>query len=53
MMLDRMGQRDRAERLERAVRRVVAEGKDLTPDVGGRGDTRSFTDRVVKTVENG
>ena len=47
MMLDRMGQRDRALRLEGAVRRVVGAGRDLTPDLGGKGTTASFTDRVV------
>src|SRR5262245_33032669 len=53
MMLDRMGQRDRAQRLESAVRQVIAEGKDLTPDIGGSATTKSFTDRVVAAVMNG
>jgi isocitrate dehydrogenase (NAD+) len=47
MMLDRLGQRERALRLERAVRRAIEVGRDLTPDLGGRGTTASFTDRVV------
>jgi isocitrate dehydrogenase (NAD+) len=47
MMLDRLGQRDRALRLERAVRQVIEAGRDLTPDLGGSGSTGSFTDRVV------
>jgi isocitrate dehydrogenase (NAD+) len=47
MMLDRLGQRDRALRLEGAVRRVIGAGRDLTPDLGGKGTTTSFTDRVV------
>ncbi|HET6280613.1 MAG TPA: isocitrate/isopropylmalate dehydrogenase family protein [Polyangia bacterium] len=47
MMLERLGQRDRGLRLEAAVRRVIAEGRDLTPDLGGKGTTQSFTDRVV------
>jgi isocitrate dehydrogenase (NAD+) len=46
MMLDRLGQRERALRLERAVRQVIEAGRDLTPDLGGRGSTSSFTDRV-------
>ena len=50
MMLDRMGQRDRGQRLERAVRRAIAAGRDLTPDLGGKGTTTSFTDRVVEQV---
>jgi isocitrate dehydrogenase (NAD+) len=47
MMLERLGQRERGVRLEAAVRRVIAEGRDLTPDLGGKGTTQSFTDRVV------
>jgi isocitrate dehydrogenase (NAD+) len=47
MMLDRIGQRERGLRLESAVREVIAAGEDLTPDLGGKGSTRAFTDRVV------
>jgi isocitrate dehydrogenase (NAD+) len=47
MMLDRLGQRERAVRLERAVRRTIEVGRDLTPDLGGRGTTAAFTDRVA------
>jgi isocitrate dehydrogenase (NAD+) len=47
MMLERLGQKDRGLRLEAAVRRALANGKDLTPDLGGTGTTQSFTDRVI------
>ena len=50
MMLDRLGQRDRALRLERAVRQVIEGGRDLTRDLGGSGSTSSFTDRVVAAL---
>jgi isocitrate dehydrogenase (NAD+) len=50
MLLDRMGQRERGQRLETAIRRVIAEGLDLTPDIGGKGTTRAFTDRVIATL---
>ncbi len=50
MMLDRMGQRDRGQRIERAVRRAIAGGRDLTPDLGGKGTTASFTDRVIEEL---
>ena len=50
MMLDRLGQRDRALRLERAVRQVIEAGRELTPDLGGGGSTSSFTDRVVTAL---
>jgi len=47
LALERLGQRERAARLERAVRRAIEVGSDLTPDLGGRGTTATFTDRVV------
>jgi isocitrate dehydrogenase (NAD+) len=47
MMLERLGQKERGTRLEGAVRRAIANGKDLTPDLGGTGSTESFTDRVI------
>src|SRR5437762_12968735 len=47
MLLDRLGQRERGRRLENAIRKVIADGKDLTPDIGGRGSTASFNDRVI------
>jgi isocitrate dehydrogenase (NAD+) len=50
MLLERLGQRERAQRLEAAIREVIAAGKDLTPDLGGAGNTRSFTDRVVAAL---
>jgi isocitrate dehydrogenase (NAD+) len=51
MLLDRMGQRERSHRLELAIRKVIAEGKDLTPDIGGRGTTHSYTDRVIAALQ--
>jgi isocitrate dehydrogenase (NAD+) len=50
MMLDRMGQRQRAQRLEAAIRQVIAAGQDLTPDIGGKATTAAFTDRVVEVL---
>jgi isocitrate dehydrogenase (NAD+) len=50
MLLARMGERDRAQRLELAVRKAIAEGKDLTPDIGGTGTTESFTTRVIAAL---
>jgi isocitrate dehydrogenase (NAD+) len=47
MMLERLGQKDRGLRLEAAVRRALANAKDLTPDLGGKGTTQTFTDRVI------
>jgi isocitrate dehydrogenase (NAD+) len=50
MMLERLGQKDRGLRLETAVRRALANGRDLTPDLGGSGTTQSFTDRVISEL---
>jgi isocitrate dehydrogenase (NAD+) len=50
MLLDRIGSRQEARRLEAAVRKVIAAGKDTTPDIGGTGSTSSFTDRVVAAL---
>jgi isocitrate dehydrogenase (NAD+) len=51
MMLGRIGQKERGVRLEAAVRSAIAKGKDLTPDLGGAGTTRTFTDRVIAEIE--
>jgi isocitrate dehydrogenase (NAD+) len=50
MLLDRIGQRERARRLESAVRAAIAGGKETTPDIGGTGTTRTFTDRVIAAL---
>jgi isocitrate/isopropylmalate dehydrogenase len=51
MMLERVGQKERGVRLEAAVRRAIAKGKDLTPDLGGKGTTQTFTDRVIGELD--
>src|SRR6185312_16599150 len=53
MMLDHLGQHDRAARLENAIRQVIADGQDLTPDLGGQGTTTRFTERVMTAIERG
>ncbi len=53
MMLERLGQKERGLRLEAAVRRALASGRDLTPDLGGTGSTQSFTDRVIAELDAG
>src|SRR5690606_37106084 len=50
MLLDRLGERERAQRLENAIRRVIAEGRATTPDIGGTATTSAFTDRVVAAL---
>ncbi|MDX2022943.1 MAG: isocitrate/isopropylmalate family dehydrogenase [Deltaproteobacteria bacterium] len=48
MMLDRLGQRERGQRLERAIRATIAEGQHTTVDIGGRSGTMDFTKRVIQ-----
>src|SRR5215471_15506543 len=50
MLLDRIGQKERGGRLELAVRRVIARGKELTPDLSGRGSTESFADQIIREL---
>jgi isocitrate dehydrogenase (NAD+) len=50
MMLDHLGETAAAERLQKAVERVYAEGKSLTPDVGGTASTSQLTDAVIAAL---
>jgi isocitrate dehydrogenase (NAD+) len=53
LMLNHLGERDASKRLQAAVEWVYAEGRHVTPDVGGTGTTSSFTDAVVHRLETG
>ena len=47
MMLEHLGERAAAERLQRAIEAVYTEGTRLTRDVGGLASTSQFTDAVI------
>ncbi|HEU4918521.1 MAG TPA: isocitrate/isopropylmalate family dehydrogenase, partial [Candidatus Limnocylindrales bacterium] len=47
IMLRHLGHPDAADRLERAVRDVIAEGRTVTYDLGGTAGTRAFADAVI------
>lgn len=47
MMLAHLGFAEAAERLERALAAVYAEGRELTPDQGGEATTQRFCDAVA------
>lgn len=47
LMLDHLDQKEHAEAVRKAVRAVVAEGKDTTPDLGGNGTTSGYADAVI------
>ena len=47
MMLEHLGERTAAERLQRAIEAVYTEGTRLTRDVGGQASTSQFTDAAI------
>jgi isocitrate dehydrogenase (NAD+) len=47
MMLDHLGQPDRAGRIRRALEAVIREGKTVTRDLGGKASTNEFTDAII------
>jgi tartrate dehydrogenase/decarboxylase / D-malate dehydrogenase len=53
LMLEFLREEEAAKLVDGAVRGMLAEGVDLTPDLGGTGTTRTVTDAVVSRVESG
>lgn len=47
MMLEFLGEADASQALMTAIEAVTAEGKVLTPDLGGHARTLEFTDTVL------
>src|SRR5271169_1454709 len=50
MMLDHLGERSAARRIESALEAVHREGKHITQDVGGKAGTAEFTDAVISSL---
>jgi isocitrate dehydrogenase (NAD+) len=50
MMLDHLGERSAARRIESALERVHLEGKHITQDVGGKAGTQEFTEAVIGSL---
>ncbi|HEX8701532.1 MAG TPA: isocitrate dehydrogenase (NAD(+)) [Myxococcaceae bacterium] len=50
MMLDWLGLRDEARRMENAIQKVYTEGKTRTGDLGGSATTRDFTDAIIAAL---
>lgn len=50
MMLDHLGERSAARRIQAALERVHGEGKHITRDVGGEAGTDEFTQAVISTL---
>jgi isocitrate dehydrogenase (NAD+) len=51
MMLEHVGQRWSAQRIEAAVRRTLAAGRGLTRDLGGDGNTATITEQLIANLE--
>jgi isocitrate dehydrogenase (NAD+) len=51
MMLEHLGERQRAERIRAALTRVLTEGRIRTHDLGGHATTTEFTDAICREVE--
>jgi tartrate dehydrogenase/decarboxylase/D-malate dehydrogenase len=50
LMLSHLGRRDLHDRVVSAIERVVASGKTLTPDLGGKATTRDVADAVTREI---
>lgn len=50
MMLDYLGERDKAERIEQAVARVIAEGRVRTYDMGGSSSTTDMSAAIAAAI---
>jgi isocitrate dehydrogenase (NAD+) len=50
MMLDYLGERSAARRIEAALEKVYKEAKHTTQDVGGKAGTNEFTDAVIAAL---
>ena len=50
MMLRHLGEQPAAERMEAAIREVIADGRRVTYDLGGDTGTREFADAVIERM---
>jgi len=53
LMLRHLGEQAAAQRVEDAVRGVIAEGRSVTYDLGGSAGTSGFADAIVARLESG
>jgi isocitrate/isopropylmalate dehydrogenase len=53
MMLNHLGETEAANRIRTAYDSVLADGnpEHITPDIGGKGTTQSFTDAVIRAMK--
>ncbi len=50
MMLQHIGERDAAERIQKGLEKVLADGTLLTRDLGGNATTMQFTEAIIKNL---
>lgn len=50
LMLKHLNERERANRVQSALEKVLAEGKVLTRDLGGQATTLEFTDAIIHAL---
>ena len=50
MMLDYLGQRERGDRIRKALVATIRDGKSVTRDLGGTAGTEQFTDAIIKRL---
>jgi isocitrate dehydrogenase (NAD+) len=50
MLLEHVGQREAAERMTRGIHAALADATSRTRDLGGQGDTRAFTDAILRAI---
>lgn len=50
MMLEQLKEQSSADVLMDAICAVLKEGKECTPDIGGKGTTTSMTDAIIKEI---
>jgi len=51
MILRYLGEREAADRVEKAVTKILKDGKKLTPDLGGNTGTAEYTKAVIDAME--
>jgi isocitrate dehydrogenase (NAD+) len=51
LMLRHLGETAAAQRVEEAVRSTIAEGREVTYDLGGSTGTSQFADAVIRRLE--
>jgi len=51
MMMEHIGEMGAAGRIQEALRHVLAEGRHVTRDLGGKAGTREMTEAIIKHLE--